>query len=1797
MKCVYFPSSKTIENHVNVDCQKHTFLHPKSVDGQSYDYKSLIDSITVAPSGSEKEEDHDIIAAILHSLTTPGPGSWIPKLSNTVVTSFSQSASSLVTISSSNDDEKGAEASLTNLEDIQEVADSTILRINTIHPQENIIGDPSSGVRTRNQLAGSINALIAEIRESGIQNEVFHSCFLSQVEPSNVAKVLEDASWVEAMQEELQQFTKLGVWHLVDLPKNSKEPCGTKWVFKCKKDDRGVIVRNKARLVVQGFSQIVGIDFNEVYAPVARIKAIRIFLAFAAYHGFKVYQMDVKSAFLNGTNREEVYVKQPPSFYDPDFPNRVYNTNDSLCKEFERVMKTKFEMSSMGEMGFFLGLQVQQSTKGIFSHQTKYVSDILARFKICDVRIPSTPIQVSHGLGPDEYGENIDPTLFRAMIGSLMYLTASRPDIMFVVCVCARYQATPKASQMIAVKRIFAYLKGNPDLGIWYPNDNKFELSAYSDSDYGGCKINFKSTTAGCQFLGDRLVSWQCKKQTSDLSAVKIILFVLMICIDMAQFKSDGEHNVYAFLDASARWRPHFLGIFDFMRRSRIYYAATCECTPYKDLLVMFWTSAQVDCSVEPSVIRARFLQTDVIISEGDVRLVLRLNDQADFLTEFDEANLIALLRRIKYDGQLYVPWYLKANLSPPYKYLMHVIIKCFGNRTREQEEFDLKVLSFFAALVLNRKFNFSGWIFNYMKENILTKQVKSIMYPRFIQMILNDLHPNLPKNQNAILIMKHMNQIAVGKLPIYQKRKGNNVPPPVKRLIGHLANPDYIAPADGAAKHPDSSDDELEYNDNGYPIEIAENEEEIPEVQANQEPIQQQHVPVQQQQPEPVVHENIVEPEAVNLQDDDMTADADMSKGDDASASSSETDSDSGDYITILHNTREIPVKRGSKAHVAYLKSQTQYTSLYESRTKQVEDNDDDPLYTPVMEEPVAKSKPVDKAKLQWWLLASALNEWLGLIFLSSTTASSSATASSTAAATRSTISSADLKLAIHQTRLDALESTNRQHADEIRGLQRVTAQVDCSVEPSVIRARVLQTDVIISEGDVRLVLRLNDQADFLTEFDEADLIALLRRIKYDGQLYVPWYLKANLSPPYKYLMHVIIKCFGNRTREQEEFDLKVLSFFAALVLNRKFNFSGWIFNYMKENILTKQVKSIMYPRFIQMILNDLHPNLPKNQNAILIMKHMNQIAVGKLPIYQKRKGNNVPPPVKRLIGHLANPDYIAPADGAAKHPDSSDDELEYNDNGYPIEIAENEEEIPEVQANQEPIQQQHVPVQQQQPEPVVHENIVEPEAVNLQDDDMTADADMSKGDDASASSSETDSDSGDYITILHNTREIPVKRGSKAHVAYLKSQTQDTSLYESRTKQVEDNDDDPLYTPVMEEPVAKSKPFLADARKSGQSPPGKKQKVQPQSSVPVQPTTQSVNVPSSSVSPAKKLIIRRSSTTASSSATASSTAAATRSTISSADLKLAIHQTRLDALESTNRQHADEIRGLQRVTDYIAPADGAAKHPDSSDDELEYNDNGYPIEIAENEEEIPEVQANQEPIQQQHVPVQQQQPEPVVHENIVEPEAVNLQDDDMTADADMSKGDDASASSSETDSDSGDYITILHNTREIPVKRGSKAHVAYLKSQTQDTSLYESRTKQVEDNDDDPLYTPVMEEPVAKSKPVDKCKAPMVASGKRFKRMARLNFSVKQGSFLADARKSGQSPPGKKQKVQPQSSVPVQPTTQSVNVQSSSVSPAKKLIIRRSSTTASSSVTASSTAAATRSTISSADLKLAIH
>ncbi|GJW35344.1 retrovirus-related pol polyprotein from transposon TNT 1-94 [Tanacetum coccineum] len=328
-----------------------------------------------------------------------------------------------------------------------------------------------------------------------------------------------------------------------------------KWIYKVKTDEFGGVLKNKARLVAQGFRQEEGINFEESFAPVARIEAIRIFVANAANKNMTIFQMDVKTAFLNGELKEEVYVSQPEGFVDQDNPSHVYklkkalyglkqaprawydmlssflisqhfskgavdptlftrkarndlllvqiyvddiifaSTNTALCNEFANLMTTKFKMSMMGQMSFFLGLQISQSPRGIFLNQSKYASEIIKKYGLLTSDSVDTPMVEKNKLDEDLQGKPVDATLYHGMIGSLMYLTSSRPDLIYVVCLCARYQAKPTEKHLNAVKRIFRYLKGTINMGLWYSKDTGMSLTTYSDADHAGCQDTRRSTS------------------------------------------------------------------------------------------------------------------------------------------------------------------------------------------------------------------------------------------------------------------------------------------------------------------------------------------------------------------------------------------------------------------------------------------------------------------------------------------------------------------------------------------------------------------------------------------------------------------------------------------------------------------------------------------------------------------------------------------------------------------------------------------------------------------------------------------------------------------------------------------------------------------------------------------------------------------------------------------------------------------------------------------------------------------------------------------------------------------------------------------------------------------------------------------------------------------------------------------------------------------------------------------------------------------------------------------------------
>jgi hypothetical protein len=348
------------------------------------------------------------------------------------------------------------------------------------------------------------------------------------------------------MDEELDQIEKNDTWELVPRPKN-KNVIGTKWVFRNKLNGDGQVTRNKDILVCKGYAHIEGIDFEETFSPVARMEAICLLLAYACSKNVKVYQMDVKSSFLNGELEEEVYIeqlegfqlsenidyvcklkkalyglKQAPrpwysrldkylqqeGFRKGSADNNLYikvsegnillievyvddiifgSGDDRLSQKFAKDIHNEFEMSLLGELSFFLGLHIRQSNQGIFIYQTTYIREIIKRFGMEDCTPVITPMQTSCNLSKDDDLKSTYHRKYRSKIGNLLYVTTSIPDVMQEVGQVTQFQATPKESHVLAVKRIFRYLKGIEEFGLWYPKGKDLSLIAYTDADWTGC--------------------------------------------------------------------------------------------------------------------------------------------------------------------------------------------------------------------------------------------------------------------------------------------------------------------------------------------------------------------------------------------------------------------------------------------------------------------------------------------------------------------------------------------------------------------------------------------------------------------------------------------------------------------------------------------------------------------------------------------------------------------------------------------------------------------------------------------------------------------------------------------------------------------------------------------------------------------------------------------------------------------------------------------------------------------------------------------------------------------------------------------------------------------------------------------------------------------------------------------------------------------------------------------------------------------------------------------------------------
>nr|GEV83884.1 hypothetical protein [Tanacetum cinerariifolium] len=329
-----------------------------------------------------------------------------------------------------------------------------------------------------------------DIEEDNIDMEVAHMrndpLF---VEPKTYKDALTQYYWIEAMQEELNEFERLKVWELVPRP-NKVMVITLKWIYKVKLDELGGILKNKARLISRGYHQEEGMDFEESFAPVARLEAIRIFLAYAAHKNMVVYQMDVKTAFFNGNFREEVYVSQPDGFVVQDNPNHAYKLKKALYG-VKQALRAWYDMLS----SFLISQDFSKGSVDPTLFIRRNGNDLLLKFDFESCDTMDTSMVEKSKLGDDKEGKVVDPLHYRGMIGTLLYLIASRPGLQFAICMCAWYQARPTEKHVYAVKRIFRYLRIIVHQGLWYPKDSFIALTAFVDADHAGCQDTHRSTS------------------------------------------------------------------------------------------------------------------------------------------------------------------------------------------------------------------------------------------------------------------------------------------------------------------------------------------------------------------------------------------------------------------------------------------------------------------------------------------------------------------------------------------------------------------------------------------------------------------------------------------------------------------------------------------------------------------------------------------------------------------------------------------------------------------------------------------------------------------------------------------------------------------------------------------------------------------------------------------------------------------------------------------------------------------------------------------------------------------------------------------------------------------------------------------------------------------------------------------------------------------------------------------------------------------------------------------------------
>ncbi|GJS19417.1 putative ribonuclease H-like domain-containing protein [Tanacetum coccineum] len=605
---------------------------------------------------------------------------------------------------SDDDEDVGAEADMNNLDVFMPISPIPTTRIHKDHPVEQIIRDLNSAPQTRRMTKnleehGLFSSVQQRTNHKDFQNCLF-ACFLSQEEPKKT---------------------------LADLP-----------------NKRGIVIKNKTRLVAQGYTQEEGIDYDEVFALIARTEAIRLKRKsmFVNHQDFKIqtslteytklkkvlyglhqaprawYETLSTYLFDNGFQRGKIdktlFIRRDK---DDILVVQVYvddiifgSIKKSLCTEFEKMMHKKFQISSMGELTFFLGLQLKQKKDGIFISQDKYMTKILKKFGFTDVKTATTPMETQKLFLNDKYGEEVDVYLYRSMIGSFMYLTCSRPDIMFAVCACARYQVNPKISHLHAVKK---ELKRSTIIGPLTVVANSTTEAEYvaASSCYGQNGIGVNAGDSKLMLLGINLL--------------------LLEKVNAARHKLT---TALRFLAKPAE-SEGFEQIVDFLNANPIKYALKINPTIYTSCIEQLWATAKVKTVNGEVQLQALVDGKKIIVTEASIRRDLQLNDEegTDCLPN---ATIFEELTRMGYDKLSQKLTFYKALFSPQWKFLIHTILQCLSAKTTAWNEFSSTMAFVIIFLATNQKFNFSKYIFESMVKN-LDNAGKFLMYLRFVQVFL----------------------------------------------------------------------------------------------------------------------------------------------------------------------------------------------------------------------------------------------------------------------------------------------------------------------------------------------------------------------------------------------------------------------------------------------------------------------------------------------------------------------------------------------------------------------------------------------------------------------------------------------------------------------------------------------------------------------------------------------------------------------------------------------------------------------------------------------------------------------------------------------------------------------------------------------------------------------------------------------------------------------------------------------------------------------------------------------------